>query len=116
MYGDGIFRYRDGICVAQIITFSISFIFAVSFYWTKRNGWFCIGVFSLIRLISASCYLAIMNNDSDSLWATVFGCESLGIMLIIFLFLELLHRVYVTFHCPQRSVVLMEDTEIKLFL
>ncbi|KAG9684175.1 hypothetical protein KCU95_g10227, partial [Aureobasidium melanogenum] len=93
MYGDGVFRYRDGICVAQIITFSISFIFAVSFYWTQRIGWFCIGVFSLIRLISASCYLSIMNNDSESLWATVFVCESLGIMLIIFLFLELLHRV-----------------------
>ncbi|KAG9517415.1 hypothetical protein KCV07_g6208, partial [Aureobasidium melanogenum] len=93
MYSDGIFRYRDGICVAQIITFSISFIFAVGFYWTRRIGWFCIGVFSLIRLISASCYLAIMNNDSKSLWATVFVCESLGIMLIIFLFLELLHRV-----------------------
>ncbi|KAG9640814.1 hypothetical protein KCU64_g12813, partial [Aureobasidium melanogenum] len=93
MYGDGVFRYRDGICVAQIITFSISFIFAVGFYWTRRIGWFCSGVFSLIRLVSASCYLAIMQNDSDGLWATVFVCESLGIMLIIFLFLELLHRV-----------------------
>ncbi|KAG9675387.1 hypothetical protein KCU95_g11349, partial [Aureobasidium melanogenum] len=93
MYGDSISRYRDGICVAQIVTFSISFIFAVSFYWTRRIGWFCIGVFSIIRLVSASCYLAIMKNDSDSLWATVFVCESLGIMLIIFLFLELLHRV-----------------------
>lgn len=102
MYGDSIFRYRDGICVAQIITFSISFMFAVSFYWTRRIGWFCIGVFSIIRLVSASCYLAIMKNDSDSLWATVFVCESLGIMLIIFLFLELLHRVYVILYCSEK--------------
>ncbi|KAI4721093.1 hypothetical protein E4T48_02654 [Aureobasidium sp. EXF-10727] len=93
MYGDGVFRYRDGICVAQIITFSVSLLLAASFYWTRRIGWFCIGVFSLIRLVSASCYLAIISNDSESLWATVFVCESLGIMLIIFLFLELLHRV-----------------------
>ncbi|KAH0355077.1 hypothetical protein KCU83_g1992, partial [Aureobasidium melanogenum] len=93
MYGDSIFRYRDGICVAQIITFSISFLFAVTIYWTQRIGWFCIGVFSLIRLVGASCYLAIMQNDLDSFWATVFVCESLGIMLIILLFLELLHRV-----------------------
>ncbi|KAK6007730.1 hypothetical protein QM012_004544 [Aureobasidium pullulans] len=109
MYSDGVFRYRDGISVVQIITFSISFIFAVSFYWTQRIGWFCIGAFSLIRLVSASCYLAIMNNDSDSLWATVFVCESLGIMLIIFLFLELLYHVNKTtpvvdkryFYAPQ---------------
>lgn len=111
MYGDSIFRYRDGICVAQIITFSVSFIFAGSFYYTRRIGWFCIGVFSIIRLVSASCYLAIMKNDSDSLWATVFVCESLGIMLIIFLFLELLHRVYVIFRFLIHGIVLIEKQE-----
>lgn len=93
MYGDGVFRYRDGISVAQVITFSVSLLFAVYFRRTRRIGWFCIGVFSLIRLISASCYLAIMKKDSKSLWATVFVCESLGVMLIIFLYLELLYRV-----------------------
>ncbi|KAI4729087.1 hypothetical protein E4T49_03231 [Aureobasidium sp. EXF-10728] len=95
MYGDGVFRYRDGICVAQIITFPVSLLLATSFYCTGRIGWFCVGSFSVIRLVGASCYLAIINNDSETLWATVFVCESLGIMLIIFLFLELLYRVYI---------------------
>jgi hypothetical protein len=95
MAGDGIFRYRDGIAVVQVIAFSLSLLFGVYFRYAHQIGWFCISVFSLFRLIGASCMLGTIRKDSDGLWAGVFVCESLGMILIIFLLLEILERVYV---------------------
>ncbi|THC98818.1 hypothetical protein EYZ11_001726 [Aspergillus tanneri] len=93
MPGDGSFRYRDGIAVAQVIAFFASLLFSFSFYYLGRISWFCIAVFSLIRLVGASCMLGTINNDSDGLWAGVFVCESLGMILIIFLLLEMLEWI-----------------------
>ncbi|KAJ5123081.1 hypothetical protein N7448_009178 [Penicillium atrosanguineum] len=91
--GGGIFTYRDGISVAQIVSFSVYLILAVYFRYTHRIGWFCIGVFSLLRLIGASCKLVTIRNDSQGVWAAIFVCESLGMILIIFLLLEMLERI-----------------------
>jgi hypothetical protein len=93
--GDGILKFRDGIAVAQVILFSVSFCYAVHFRWTRRIGWFCIGVFSVLRLVGAGCMLGTVKQDSDDLWAGVFVCESLGIILLIFTLLEMLERMYV---------------------
>ncbi|KAJ5092476.1 hypothetical protein NUU61_007346 [Penicillium alfredii] len=92
MAADGLFTYRDGIAVAQVVLFSIPLLFAIYFKFTHRIGWFCIGVFTLLRLTGASCKLATIHNDSHGLWAGIFVCESLGMILIIFLLLELLER------------------------
>ncbi|KAB8238394.1 hypothetical protein ETB97_012287 [Aspergillus alliaceus] len=91
--GDGVFRYRDGIAVAQLVCFSAALLAAVHFRWTRRIGWFCIGVLALFRLIGAGCMLGTINKDTDGLWAGVFVCESLGVLLIIFLLLEMLERI-----------------------
>ncbi|OQE17879.1 hypothetical protein PENSTE_c019G08443 [Penicillium steckii] len=93
MAGNGDFTYRDGIAAVQIVTFSVPFIFALYFRWTRRIGWFCIGVFTLLRIIGASCKLATINHDTQGLWAALFVCESLGMILIIFLLLEFLERI-----------------------
>lgn len=93
--GDGILRFRDGIAVAQVILFSVSFWYALDFRRTRRIGWFCIGVFSILRLVGAGCMLGTVKKDSDDLWAGVFVCESLGILLLIFTLLEMLDRMYV---------------------
>jgi cellulose synthase/poly-beta-1,6-N-acetylglucosamine synthase-like glycosyltransferase len=92
MSGDGVFTYRDGIAAAQIIAFSLPLLFALYFKYTGRIGWFCIGVFSCLRIVGASCKLAALNNNSRGLSAAVFVCESLGMVLIIFLLLEMLER------------------------
>lgn len=94
MYGDGTFQYRHGIAVAQIIAFALSLVFSISFYLCRRVGWFCIGVLSIIRLVGAGCTLGTINKDSDGLWAGVFVCESLGMILIIFLLLQILERMH----------------------
>lgn len=64
--GDGILRYRDGIAVAQVILFSTSFWYAVHFRWTRRIGWFCIGVFSILRLVGAGCMLGHRQEELES--------------------------------------------------
>lgn len=93
--GDGVFRYRDGIAVAQVVFFSAAVLAALRFRWTRRIGWFCIGVLSIFRLVSASCMLQTIHHDTDNYWAAIFVCESLGVLLIIFLLLEMLERMYV---------------------
>ncbi|PLN83559.1 hypothetical protein BDW42DRAFT_164668 [Aspergillus taichungensis] len=91
--GDGVFRYRDGIAVAQVVLFSAAVLAALRFRWTRRIGWFCIGVLSIFRLVSASCMLQTIHHDTDNYWAAIFVCESLGVLLIIFLLLEMLERI-----------------------
>lgn len=96
MGSDGIFTYRHGIAAAQIALFSAPLLFALYFKYTGRTGWFCIGLFSLLRLAGASCKLATLHNDTRALSAVVFVCESLGLILIIFLLLGMLERTYVS--------------------
>lgn len=91
--GDGQFTYNEGIAVAQIIAFSAPLLAAVYFLYIRQIGWFCIGVFTILRLISASCKLVLINKSSHGLWGALFVCESLGSILIIFLLLELLERM-----------------------
>ncbi|KAF9891768.1 hypothetical protein FE257_003249 [Aspergillus nanangensis] len=91
--GDGVFRYRDGIAVAQVVYFFVALLAACYFRWTRRIGWFCIGVLAIFRLVGAGCMLGTIHNDTDGLWAGVFVCESLGVLLAIFLLLEILERI-----------------------
>lgn len=93
--GDGTIKFRDGIAIAQVILFPVSLCYALHFRRTRRIGWFCIGVFSILRLVGAGCMLGTVKKDSDGLWAGVFVCESLGILLLIFTLLEMLQRMYV---------------------
>ncbi|THX75881.1 hypothetical protein D6D05_06335, partial [Aureobasidium pullulans] len=70
-YGDHHLTFRTCISIAQIPVFSLSLLIAYYFRRTHRMGWFCIGIFSIIRLVSASCLLALINEDKYSLKATV---------------------------------------------
>ena len=94
-HGDHHLTFRTSISIAQIPVFSLSLLIAYYFRRTHRMGWFCIGIFSIIRLVSASCLLALINEDKHSLKATVFVCENLGIMLFVFIFVEVLEWVCV---------------------
>ncbi|KAK7935023.1 hypothetical protein PG985_000518 [Apiospora marii] len=97
--GHDIFGYRHGIAVAQLALFATSLAFGAYFFGLRclgssprRNGWFCIGVFSVFRLVGAGCMLGTLSNDDDGVWAGVFVCESFGMVLIVFLLLELMER------------------------
>lgn len=90
--GDGVFGYRHGIATAQLILFFVALCLAVFFKIGHRNGWFCIGVFSIFRVVGAGCMLGTITNDASSVWAGVFVCESLGMVLIVFLLIEFMDR------------------------
>ena len=96
MAGDhGALTPRHAIAVTQVVVFTISLAFAVYFMTKRRNGWFCIGVFSIFRIVGAGCMLGTITNNSKSVWAGVFVCESFGVVLVAFLLLEFLERAYV---------------------
>ncbi|KAH8427405.1 uncharacterized protein LDX57_005120 [Aspergillus melleus] len=107
MFGDGTLQYRHGIAAAQVVTFTVSLAFSIWFCLRGRIGWFCIGMLSIIRLVSASCMLCTINKDADGLWAAVFVCESLGMILIIFLLLEMLERINKTHPTTPRLVFII---------
>ncbi len=48
--------------------------------------------------------LGTVKKDSDGLWAGVFVCESLGILLLIFTLLEMLDRMYVAGLEPNKEM------------
>ena len=91
--GDGILHYRDIIAIFQLVLFTPSLLAAYYFRRTHRLGWFCLGVFSLLRLIGAGCKLGTVTTDSHGLWAGVFVCESLGVLLLIFVLWEMMARM-----------------------
>ena len=90
--GDGIFTYRDGIAVAQIVSFSVPLILAVQFRCTYRIGWFLHWRLYLTPTYWRKLQVTI-HNDSQGVWAAIFVCESLGMILILFLLLEILERM-----------------------
>ncbi|KAI5238899.1 hypothetical protein E4T47_07079 [Aureobasidium subglaciale] len=90
MYGEGQITYRSIISIFQIFTFSTSLTISYYFRRTNRLGYLCLVLFSIVRLISASCFLALINHDTYGLKATVFICEGLGIILFVFIFVEIL--------------------------
>jgi hypothetical protein len=91
--GDGQLHYRDGIALAQVVLFSVSFFAGLYFRWTRRICWFTLGGFSLIRCVGAGCMLGTVNRDSSGLWAGVFVCEGLGVLLLVFTIFEALERM-----------------------
>ncbi|KAI8675830.1 hypothetical protein NCS57_00485500 [Fusarium keratoplasticum] len=88
----GEFKFRHGIAATQIPIFSVFLFFGTLFYSQKKNGWFSIALFSIIRLTGASCMLATLTNGSYGVWAAVYVCESLGLVLLTFLLLNMLQR------------------------
>ncbi|KAK2031106.1 hypothetical protein LX32DRAFT_662117 [Colletotrichum zoysiae] len=87
------FRYRDGVAIAQIIVFSLFLFFGILFRVQKKMGWFGVSFISTIRLVGAGCMLGTITNNSRAVWATIFVCESLGLVLLTFTLLDLLKRV-----------------------
>ncbi|GKT41238.1 uncharacterized protein ColSpa_01419 [Colletotrichum spaethianum] len=87
------FRYRDGVAIAQITVFFVFLCFGILFRVQNKMGWFGISFISTIRIVGSGCMLGTITNDSRALWATIFVCESLGLVLLTFVLLDLLKRV-----------------------
>ncbi|KAF2737370.1 hypothetical protein EJ04DRAFT_117476 [Polyplosphaeria fusca] len=102
--GDGHIYYRDALALAQVILFAFSFFAALKFRWTRRICWFTLGGFSIIRCVGAGCMLGTINKDTSGLWAGVFVCESLGILLLIFALWEMMEKINTTVPIVHKKV------------
>ncbi|KAK8115780.1 hypothetical protein PG984_012282 [Apiospora sp. TS-2023a] len=80
----------------QLVLFFVALCVSVYFKLVHRNGWFCVGVFSVFRVVGAGCMLGTIANDASNVWAGVFVCESLGMVLIVLLPLEFMSRAVTT--------------------
>ncbi|KAM5343474.1 hypothetical protein ACJ41O_012011 [Fusarium nematophilum] len=86
------FTLRDSVAAAQIPLFLTFLFFGILFRFQHKNGWLGISLFSVIRVVGASCMLATINTNSRGVWAAAFVCESLGLVLLTFVLLDLLKR------------------------
>ncbi|EEU38650.1 uncharacterized protein NECHADRAFT_83009 [Fusarium vanettenii 77-13-4] len=77
----GEFKFRHGISATQIPIFSVFLFFGTLFYFQKKNGWFSIALFSIIRLTGASCMLATLANGSYGVWAAVYRANTFAQVL-----------------------------------
>ncbi|KAJ0159017.1 hypothetical protein CTA2_10475 [Colletotrichum tanaceti] len=87
------FQYRDGVAIAQVAFFFLFLCFGVLFRVQKKTGWFGILFISTIRIVGAGCMLGTIANGSRAVWATIFVCESLGLVLLTFVLIDFLKRV-----------------------
>lgn len=90
----GSFEYRDAISVIQIVIFPIFLWFGLKFKREQKPGWVSIGFLSLCRITGGSCMLALITRNTRGLWAAVLVYEAIGILLLVFLLLELLEKMF----------------------
>lgn len=90
------FNARDGVAIAQIVLFTATLGLGIAVRLQRKNGWFCMASVSVFRLVGASCLLATMRDGSRSVWAGAFVCESFGLILLTYLLLNQLGRVWVS--------------------
>lgn len=91
--------YRHGIAILELIAFVPSLAMAGLLAWRhgfgRTAGWFFFIIFSLLRIIGNSCYLATLNDpDNDSLYAAWAVCSSIGMSPLLFGLIYNLSRVY----------------------
>ena len=92
-FGDGTFTYRHGVSVAQIVVFALFLLAATHFKRLNRDCWLVISTISIVRIVGASCLLALIHDESTAVFVVAFVCESQGVLLVLFLLLEILQRM-----------------------
>lgn len=100
MYGldpPGVFTYRDGVAVIQLIAFSLflvaGFVLCSRHGFRRSEGWVILITFSLLRLLAASFQLASINNPSDATYGGALICQGIGLAPLTLLNIGLFMRV-----------------------
>lgn len=92
--------YRHGISILELIAFVPSLFMSVLLAWRhgfgRTAGWYFFILFSLLRVVGNSCYLATLNDpESRGLYTAYAICSSIGMSPLLFGLLYNLSRVYV---------------------
>ena len=81
--------YRHGISILELIAFVPSLVMAGLLAWRhgfgRTAGWYFFIIFSLLRIVGNSCYLATLNYPgNESLYAAWAVCSSIGMSPLLF--------------------------------
>ncbi|PMD30118.1 hypothetical protein L207DRAFT_641962 [Hyaloscypha variabilis F] len=95
----GIFTYRDGVAIIQLIAFATSLAFAFVLCWRhgfqRSEGWVILLTFSTLRILGASFQLASITHPTDSVYGGALICQGIGLAPLTLLNLGLFVRVFV---------------------
>lgn len=79
----GVFTYRDGVAVIQLVPFMIYVGFAFVLCWRhgfrRSEGWVIIVTFSILRLLAACFQLASINYPTNSVYGGALICQGIGL-------------------------------------
>ncbi|ORY64487.1 uncharacterized protein BCR38DRAFT_370176 [Pseudomassariella vexata] len=96
MDGTGVFTYRDGVAVIQLVSFAVflafAFVLCSRHGFGRSSGWFILIPFSIIRLLAASFQLATIHFPSRSIYGGALICQNIGLSPLTVLNLGLLLR------------------------
>jgi hypothetical protein len=95
----GIFTYRDGVAIIQLVAFTTSLAFAFVLCWRhgfrRSEGWVILLTFSTLRILGASFQLASITHPTDSVYGGALICQGIGLAPLTLLNLGLFVRVLV---------------------
>jgi hypothetical protein len=103
----GVFTYRDGVAVIQLIFFTTFLSLGLVLCWRhgfrRAEGWVIMVTFSILRVLAACFQLASINFPTDSAYGGALICQGIGLAPLTLLNLALFVRVLVPLHLSLRG-------------
>lgn len=93
----GVFTYRDGVAVIQLVFFAtylcFGIVLCVRHGFRRSEGWVILVTFSILRVLAASFQLASINSPSNATYGGALICQGIGLAPLTLLNLSLFVRV-----------------------
>jgi hypothetical protein len=93
----GVFTYRDGVAVIQLVAFTIYLAFSFVLCWRhgfrRSEGWVILVTFSILRMLAACFQLATINHPTRSIYGGALICQGIGLAPLTLLNIGLFGRV-----------------------
>ena len=93
----GVFTYRDGVAVIQLIPFSVYLVLGIVLCWRhgfrRSDGWVIMVTFSILRILAACFQLASINNPTTAVYGGALICQGIGLAPLTLLNYALFVRV-----------------------
>ena len=95
----GVFTYRDGVAVVQLLFFtiylSLGFVLCWRHGFRRSEGWVILVTFSTLRVLAACFQLASIKHPTNSVYGGALICQGIGLAPLTLLNLGLFVRVLV---------------------
>lgn len=93
----GIFSYRDGVAIIQLVAFTIflgyAFVLCSRHGFRRAEGWVILITFSTLRVLAACFQLASINHPTSSIYGGALICQGIGLAPLTLLNIGIFVRV-----------------------